>query len=185
MLRRLTVSLVLMGLATVGLGAGVFAWFSDSGTGHVTITASDDVDLTFDVNQDCDGDVEATDTDDFDFDWSDVVPGDTTTDCITVHNLGSVDLQLSVAHLSVDGSGVGLANDIRFAYDYGVTGTDECEGPANATGYVSASGCALGPILAGDSVELEVTVTYTDSGDQNAQQGHDLTLDAVITGRTS
>lgn len=183
MLRRLTVSLVLMGLATVGLGAGVFAWFSDSGVGNVTITAAT-ADLTFDVHENCSEAPDAEGVASFPFAWTDAVPGDTTTDCIIVNNEGTVDLDLTVAHQNVDGSGVGLANDIRFAYDYDQTGTPQCQGPANAGGYLSASGCSLGTIAAGDSVILEVTVTYTDSGNQNNQQGQTLTLESVITGRT-
>lgn len=178
MLKRLSVSLLLMGLATIGLGAGAFAWFSDEGVGDVTITAGT-ADLTFDVNQNCDATEEATGVDGFPFSWGGVAPGDTTTDCITINNAGTTDLDLTVFHESVDGSGVGLANDVTFLYE--VPGSS-CGGPANAPGF--GTGCSLGSVAEGGTLAMEVTVTYQDNGDQNGQQGQDLTLDAIIYGQT-
>ncbi len=51
MFKRLTISLLLMGLAAFGLGAAAFAWFSDSGSGDVSVSAGN-VDLQFRIDYD-------------------------------------------------------------------------------------------------------------------------------------
>jgi predicted ribosomally synthesized peptide with SipW-like signal peptide len=190
LVKRLTLSLMLMGLAAFALGAGAIAWFSDSGTGNVSITAGT-ADINFDIDQDCNGGAPDFSGDGpFPFTWSGIVPGETTTDCITVNNVGDGNLQLYTHHTTFAGSS-DLQSALTFRYTQPGPGPDLCTGPAvpNAGRFTSANGgrgCLLGTVPEGGSLTFWVNVTFVDSGgDQNALQGQNYTLNAVLTGYTS
>lgn len=190
MFKRLALSLVLMGLAAFSLGAGAVAWMSDSATGDVTITAGSP-DLQFDINEDCDDDVEYDhsvngDLNEFEFSWTGVVPGETTTDCITVHNLGDGTLDVWVSHANVVTNP--FSEDLRFTYNVPGTpdpDTAEC-GPARpySSQYTSGKGCFLLQIDEGESFSFEVSVEYLNDGNQNDQSPSEFTMEAIITGYT-
>lgn len=192
MIKRLTISLLLMGLAAFSLGAAAFAWFSDSGSGDVTIS-SGTADLEFRVDRDCNGGpVSGFDTDweDFDstpmpFDWENIVPGDNTTDCIEVRNSGDGELTVFISHGNFDGDGI-LRNQTRWEYNAIGTGGVNCNfSTPQHSQYTSGRGCELDTIDSGESFDLEVTVDFLDNGnDQNNLEGKTFTMTSTITGYT-
>lgn len=197
MFKRLALSLVLMGLAAFSLGAGAVAWFSDSATGNVTITA-DTPDLQFDIDLDCDGSTDYDHTVDgdlteFDFNWGEVVPGDETADCITVHNLGGDELELYVLHGDFPGNpnriALMRATEWRYNSGPGAFNNDpprECPFAApDTTQYTDGRGCALGTVAGSSSIELRIDVRLPETGtDQNHLAGWDFSMTSTLTGYT-
>lgn len=193
MIKRLSISLLLMGLAAFSLGAAAFAWFSDSGAGEVAIT-SGTVDLQFRVDLNCDresdGDWdtgwEQFDSDPAEFSWNNIVPGDATADCIEVRNAGpNGDLTVYASHDNFGGSD-DLRNQTRWQYNAIGTGSVNCgfSTPQHSQ-YTSGRGCLLDTIAPGESFELRVDVTFLDSGsNQNALQGTGFGFDTALTGYT-
>jgi len=194
MFKRLSISLLLMGLAAFSLGAAAFAWFSDSGSADVTIT-SGTVDLEFRVDVDCDGgSVDGYDTgwEQFDttpasFPWNNIVPGDNTADCIEVRNAGpNGTMTVYVFH-----SGFGGDNALRNATLWQYNAEADLDGidclptaPQNDQ-YDTGRGCELDTIAPGESFVLRVDVSFPDSGgDQNGLQGLAFDFDVTLTGYT-
>ena len=184
--KRLTISLILMGLAVFSLTAGASAWFSDSGSAGIEIDAGN-ADLTFDADIDCDGTYELSGVE-FDgsegpLKWWDIAPGDSTADCFVVYNNGTVDLDLYVKHSGVSGV---LKNSITFKH----AGTQSC-GPdiaaaAAFTSDNSGRGCFVGSVAAGGSQALRTDVSFPDNGgNQNSLQNGELNMVATITGYSS
>lgn len=190
MIKRLSISLLLMGLAAFGLGAAAFAWFSDAGTGEVSIT-SGTVNLQFRVDIDCDGTFE-TGFEEFEagdpaaFSWNDIVPGDTTQDCIEVLNEGpNGDLTVYASHDNFSGDNA-LRNATRWRYNAIGTGSVNCDfsTPHDAQ-YTSGRGCLLDTIAPGETFLLEVSVEFLDSGaNQNGLQGLGFGFNTALTGYT-
>jgi len=189
MFKRLSISLLLMGLAAFGLGAAAFAWFSTSETGNVSIT-SGSADIAIDVDIDCTGTVDDTiDGSTFNFTWEDIVPGDSTRDCFEVHNNGDGDLDLFVKHSGVGGA---LADHLQFTYDDDANpGNGDFCGPnvPGAAGFTTANGnrgCAIGTVLEGESTTFEARVLfpYTNS-DQNNLENRVLNMTSTVTGYTT
>lgn len=193
MIKRLSISLLLMGLAVFALGAAAFAWFSDSGSGHVAIS-SGTVDLKFQVDIDCDGGTyDGYDTPlfnantPFEFDtWQDIVPGDTTTDCIRVVNDGpNGDLTVYVKHGSFGGANA-LRNATLWQYNAIGTGGVNCAfAQPNDAQYTTGRGCLLDTIGPGDDFDLVVDVEFPDTGtNQNSLQGLAFDFMTTLTGYT-
>jgi hypothetical protein len=193
MIKRLSISLLLMGLAVFALGAAAFAWFSDSGSGHVSIS-SGTVDLKFQVDIDCNGgpyggyDTELRNfTTPFEANtWQDIVPGDTTTDCIRVVNTGpNGDLTVYVKHDSFGGSSA-LRNATLWQYNAIGTGGINCAyAQPNDAQYTAGRGCLLDTIGPGEEFDLEVDVQFPDSGaNQNNLQGLAFDFMTTLTGYT-
>lgn len=188
MIKRLSISLLLMSLAVFALGAAAFAWFSDSGRADVSIE-SGNTDITFTINRDCNGTVEATDAQGpFAFEWDGIVPGDTTTDCITVNNDGDGDLDLFVKHQAFGGN-MAFREALRFTYlaNDGVTVLCPPRVPDHAV-YTTANsgrGCELGSVNEEGALSFRVQVDFQDSGsDQNNLQNRLFTMDSIVTGYT-
>jgi predicted ribosomally synthesized peptide with SipW-like signal peptide len=188
MIKRLSISLVLMGLAVFALGAAAFAWFSDSGTADVSISAGD-TDITFDVDRDCNGSWEADDQQGpFAFTWDGIVPGDTTTDCIVVNNNGDGDLDLFVNHQSFSGN-ADFRAALRFTYLENDGTTVICPPRVpDHTNYTTANsgrGCDLGDLAKAGIFSFRVKVDFVDDGtNQSALQNRNFGMDAVVTGYT-
>lgn len=192
MIKRLSISLLLMGLAAFSLGAAAFAWFSDTGNGEVSIS-SGTLDLEFRIDIDCDGGSE----DDFDtvwfdantpfgFDWDNIVPGDSTTDCIQVrNNSANGTMTVFARHAGFGGNGA-LLNAVTFEYNAIGTGGVNCAATtANNAIYTAGRGCELDTIAPGDSFDLEVTAAFPDTGgNQNALSGLAFNFDTTLTGYT-
>lgn len=192
MIKRLSVSLLLMGLAIFALGAAAFAWFSDSGEATVTLNAGD-ADLRFRVDIDCDGYTSDTfdtgyfqaDSSPFAFNWNDVVPGDTTADCILVENHGDGELTvyaLNSGFVNPDG----LLGHTLWQYNALGTGGINCPySTPNAAQYTSGRGCELDTIDEGESFILRVDAEFVDNGsNQNALQGASFSFTSTLTGYT-
>ncbi|MFP3915702.1 MAG: hypothetical protein ACLFWM_12560 [Actinomycetota bacterium] len=192
MYKRLTISLVLMGLAAFSLAAGAMAWFSDQGTGEVSISAGS-ADIVFTLFQDCTGPAIEVDEDPYALTWSGIVPGDETEDCIVVENVGDGDLDLYIHHQGIDGN---LRNHVEFTYGTYPAGdqddvTVHC-GPAfpDAPGFIDDRGCEVSSLAEGDSIRIKATAVFLDNGnDQNALEEDgsnpgELALDVEIVGYT-
>lgn len=191
MIRRLSISLMLMALAAFGLGAAAFAWFSDSGAGNVSIT-SGTVDLKFQIDIDCNGgpndgyDTELIDADppvDFDT-WQNIVPGDSTMDCIRVLNDGpNGTMDVYVRHGSWTGD-----NALRNATEwrYSADGAVKCSyAQPNDAKYTADRGCELGTLSPGEDFVLQVDARFPDTGGpQNSLQGLGFGFTSTITGYT-
>lgn len=191
MIKRLSVSLLLMGLAVFALGAAAFAWFSDSGQAAVTVTAGT-ADLKFRIDIDCDGgSMDGYDTAFFDattpypFNWSGVVPGDTTTDCIEVMNSGDGEMTVHVLNGPFSGNN-SLRNATLWQYNAIGTGGINCPySTPQAAQYTSGRGCELDTIDEGESFVLQVMVEFVDNGaNQNLLQGQSFGFTSTLTGYT-
>lgn len=193
MIKRLSISLMLMGLAAFGLGAAAFAWFSDSGAGEVTIT-SGSVDLQFQIDIDCDGGPEGGyDTILLDADppvafntWQNIVPGDTTSDCIRVFNAGpNGDLTVYAKHSDFSGANA-LRNATLWQYNAIGTGGVNCAfAQPNDAQYTTGRGCELDTIGPGEDFELVVDVQFPDTGtNQNSLQALSFSFLTTLTGYT-
>jgi hypothetical protein len=191
MFKRLSISLLLMGLAAFSLGAAAFAWFSDSGTGQVTVTAGD-ADLQFRVDFDCDNEIGAWDTgyfqaesEAFPFLWDGGVPGDTTADCIEVNNNGEGTLTVFVKNSDFTGNGTLLAST---SWQYNAIGTGSVNCPATAPNhaqYITGRGCQLDTIAPEESFVLRVDVEFVDNGsNQNGLQSQTFGFTSTLTGYT-
>lgn len=190
MIKRLSISLLLMGLAVFSLGAAAFAWFSTSETGDVTIS-SGSADITIDVDLDCDtapseypdGTVDGSP---FAFSWTGIVPGDSTKDCFDIQNTGDGTLDVYVQHTSW--SGAALLNSLEFTYDdNGDPGDGDWCGPGNADHavFTDGRGCLIGTVAPGGSIPLEARVLFPESGEsQNNLQDRDFNMTSTITGYT-
>lgn len=189
MFKRLSISLLLMGLAAFSLGAAAFAWFSTSETGNVSIT-SGSANIAIDVDIDCNGSIDGTvDGSAFDFDWDSIVPGDSTQDCFEVRNTGDGDLNVYVKH----GPAAGLLQEVlQFTYDEDVdpNNGDIC-GPAlvGAGGFTTANGdrgCLLGTAPEEGSVSFVARVSFPYSNsDQNNYANRVLNMTSTVTGYTT
>lgn len=190
MIKRLSISLLLMGLAAFSLGAAAFAWFSDSGSGNVSVS-SGTVDLKFSVDLNCDETFEEEDADfddnPFAFSWDDIVPGDRTQDCIEVVNEGpNGDLTVYASHSGFDSDGAALRNATLWRYNAIGSGSVNCgfSQPHDAQ-YTAERGCELVTIAPGESFLLEVTVDFEDTGtNQNGLQDLEFGFDTTLTGYT-
>lgn len=192
MIKRLSISLLLMGLAVFSLGAAAFAWFSDSGSGDVTIS-SGTVDLEFRVDIDCNGGPEDGfdtpwsdfDADPMEFGWSNIVPGDTTADCIEVRNSGDGELTVYASHGNFDGDPA-LRNQTRWQYNAIGTGSVNCGfSTPHHSQYTSGRGCELDTIGPSQSFDLKVDVEFLDSGsNQDDLQDTSFSFDSALTGYT-
>lgn len=190
MFKRLSISLLLMGLAAFGLGAAAFAWFSTSETGNVSIS-SGSADIAIDVDIDCTGGApdDTIDGATFNFTWDDIVPGDVSEDCFTLENTGDGDLDLFVQHTDIGGQ---LANVLLFTYDGDLNPVDGgiC-GPAlpGVDGFTIANdnrGCPLGTVLEDETMFFVVRVVFPHTNsDQNFYEERVLNMKSVITGYTS
>jgi hypothetical protein len=194
MIKRLSISLALMGLATFALGAAAFAWFSDSGSGHVSIS-SGTVDLKFQVDIDCNGGpMGGWDTPLKNFTtpfeantWQNIVPGDTTSDCIRVVNTGpNGDLDVFVKHGGFSSSGAALRNATLWRYNAVGTGGYDCPfAPPNDAQYTTDQGCYLKTIGPGEEFELEIAVDFPETNsNQNNLQGLSFDFMTTLTGYT-
>lgn len=187
MIKRLSISIVLLSLAILALGAAAFAFFSDSGRADVTIQAGD-TNITFDLDRDCNG-YEVTNEDGpFPFSWSGIVPGESTTDCIKVHNVGDGDLELYVSHQAFTGN-ADFRAALRFTYldSAGTSVICPARVPdhANYTTANSGRGCDLGSLAENAELVFRVKVDFVDDGtDQNALQSRNFGMDAFVTGYT-
>jgi len=193
MFKRLSISLLLMGLAAFSLGAAAFAWFSDSGSASVEITAGT-ADLQFRVDFDCNGgDNDGYDTGWMEFDttplevfpWEGIVPGDTTADCIEVNNSGQGTLTVFVKNSGFSGNGT-LLNSTSWQYNAIGTGTVNCAATApNHAQYITGRGCELDTIAPAESFVLRVDVEFVDNTlNQNGLQGQTFGFISTINGYT-
>lgn len=196
MYKRLTISLVLMGLAAFSLAAGAVAWFSDDGDADVSITAGTP-DLKFSVDQSCDGseDLSGNLNGSQTLQWSNIVPGEETEDCIVVSNDGDGTLDVYVDH---QGPFTGaLLNHIDFRYWTYVGGnpqdnlTNRCgatSAQANAAAFTSDNdgrGCFLGTLEETQSLQFKGRALFNDSGSgQNGLTNTSLGFTIVVTGYT-
>jgi hypothetical protein len=192
MIKRLSISLLLMGLAAFSLGAAAFAWFSDSGSADISITAGD-VNLQFRVDLDCDGGpLGGYDTEFEEYNpaaalltWEGIVPGDTTADCIEVLNNGDGELTVYALHSNFGGENA-VRNATRWQYNAIGTGAVNCAFslPQDAQ-YTSGRGCLLDTIGEDETFVLRVDVEFLDNGsDQNALQAMGFSLTSTLTGYT-
>ncbi len=196
MFKRLTISLLLMGLAAFGLGAAAFAWFSDSGSGDVSVSAGN-VDLQFRIDYDCDGGPQ----DGYDsgweqanptaapFSWTNIVPGDTTQDCIEVKNESpNGEMTVYVFHSDWYGEAA-LRNATRWQYTVATNAAESLACPATVlthAQYITGRGCELHTIAPGESFILRVDVSFPDTGSsQNSLKGLSFNFDVTLTGYTS
>lgn len=185
MIRRLSISLLLMGLAVFALGAAAFAFFSTSQDASVSIVAGTPA-LSFEVDQDCDDDIDAS-SPPFDFLWEGIVPGDTTSDCIFITNDGDGELIVYAKHSAFSNpDGPALRDATRWRYNAIGTGGVNCDfsRPQNSQ-YTNGRGCLLDTIDEGETFELQVDVQFVDSGDQNNLIGDMFGFTSTITGYTS
>lgn len=192
MFKRLTISLLLMGLAAFGLGAAAFAWFSDSGSGEVTISAGE-VDLQFRIDYDCDGEGvydtgwEQANPTPAPFSWTNIVPGDTTADCIEVRNNslnGSMTVFVSHGGWSGDAA---LRNATLWQYNAqgDSDGVDCLPTVPTDDQYDTGRGCELDTIAPGESFVARVEVSFPDTGlNQNNLQSLGFGFDVTLTGYT-
>ena len=197
MYKRLTLSLVLMGLAAFALTAGAFAWFSDSGSAQVTITAGSP-NLTFEVRSGCtgnwDGPWEFDEPADFDR-WQNIVPGDETVDCYRINNVGDGDLTVFVKHSNFSGSRA-FMNALGFRYEK--RNSDGSYSPlcANSDSFAGANdhrftnanggrGCQIGEIPEGGSLIIRATGKFVDNNaNQNSLRNAEFGFLSTITGYT-
>jgi len=191
MIKRLTISLLLMGLAVFSLGAAAFAWFQTSETGDVAIE-SGSVDIAIDIDEDCDGDfvededIEGTvDGDPYLFEWDGIVPGDSTRDCFRVRNTGDDDLDIFVKHSDFGGL---LVDHLEFTYDLNANPTNVLCGPntADTAPFTTANGqkgCEIGNVSEGGSLTFEVRVEFPyENSDQSGLENKQLNMTSTLTG---
>lgn len=194
MYKRLTISLVLMGLAAFSLAAGAVAYFSDGTRSDVSISAGT-ADLKFIFDVDCNegdpptGEVDAVSET---LEWTNIVPGESTEDCTEVINRGDGTLHVYLEHQNVGGN---LADDILFQYtlvDSGYNfqanlcaGVQETAEDAQFTTVNGGRGCFLGTLGEDGSLFFKGSALFEDDGDQNSLEGQGMTLDVVVTGYTS
>lgn len=193
MIKRLSISLLLMGLAVFSLGAAAFAWFSTSETGNVTISTGS-ADISIDVDIDCDTAPSeypdgTVDGEPFAFSWTGIVPGDSTKDCFSINNTGDGTLDVYVQHTSW--AGAALLDSLLFTYDDNDSpGDGDWCGPGNADDAVFTAnndnrGCFIGTVAPGTSIPLEARVLFPETGDtQDNLQDRSFSLTSVITGYT-
>lgn len=189
MYKRLTLSLVLMGLAAFALTAGAFAWFSDSGSARVTIKAGTPQ-LTFEVRSECSGPWSPA----YDFDtpanfdrWQGIVPGDQTSDCYRINNVGDGDLEVFVEHSDFHGS-TAFRNSLAILYEVwdgtdwvAACGWDVPHGGA----FTSERGCYLGALAEGRSMLVRASAVFQDTGgNQNSLQNATFDFLSTVTGYT-
>lgn len=195
MFKRLSISLLLMGLAAFGLGAAAFAWFSDSGSGDVSVSAGN-VDLEFRIDYDCNGGPVAGYDTDWDqanptpaqFSWTNIVPGATTADCIQVRNAGpNGTMTVYVFHDGWTGN-TALRNATLWGYTVDTGAAEIAACPATVlthAQYATGRGCVLDTIAPGESFLLRAEVSFPDTGgNQNNLQGLSFNFDVTLTGYT-
>jgi predicted ribosomally synthesized peptide with SipW-like signal peptide len=190
MFKRLSISLLLMGLAAFSLGAAAFAWFSDSETGNVTIQTGT-AGISIAADQDCDGlDIIAVDETPVPLVWSGIVPGQATSDCFVVTNTGNGILDVFVKHQDFTGNAA-LRAAVQFTYDIdGDGGNGVLCGPAATqdfgfTDNNSLRGCSLGTIEPGEELPFQARVVLPESNsDQNSLQSRSFGMKAIVTGYT-
>jgi predicted ribosomally synthesized peptide with SipW-like signal peptide len=190
MFKRLSISLLLMGLAAFSLGAAAFAWFSDSETGNVTIQTGT-AGISIAADQDCDNDdIVIVNEAPVPLIWSGIVPGQATSDCFVVTNSGDGSLDVFVKHQNFSGNAA-LRGAVVFTYDTdGDGGNPPLCGPAltedfGFTGNNSERGCFLGTIAEDATLEFQARVLFPESGgDQNSLQNRSFGMNAVVTGYT-
>lgn len=104
MIKRLLLSLMVLAAVGATLSLGSLAYFRDSASGGVTITAGD-ADLNLDWDDACDSTYEITGQDSFTMTWGGIVPGDGENDCVRINNVGDGALDVYVDNSAFSGSG--------------------------------------------------------------------------------
>ena len=185
MLRRLLLALLAIGAIGTALTFGAMAYFSDSASGGVTITAGD-AELNLDYDDDCDTVWEVSGVDTFSITWSGIVPGDTETDCVRIHNVGDGALDVYVLNNNFGGADLSLLNDLRFQVRNSGGGVICPYATPNSAQYTSGKGCfVVNELAAGSSYQVLLDSWFVDTGsDQNALEGDAVTWDTSIDGYT-
>lgn len=189
MVKRLLISISIMSLAVFSMGAGAMAWFSTAPySGDVTIaTGSPELEIVVDV--DCDATPDATLNDGntslaTPLSWSGIVPGDTTTDCFTVTNIGDGDLDVYIANGNWTGNN-DLRNAMRFDYQSNAAADLNDVAPNNSA-LTSGRGLNIGSLAEGASLTLTVNAELPETGgNQNALKDTSFSFTSTITGYTN
>jgi hypothetical protein len=163
MAKRLLLSLMVLAAVGAALSFGAVAYFKDSASGGVTITAGD-ADLNLDWDDGCDG-YDVSGLDSFTMTWDHIVPGDTVTDCVRINNVGDGALDVYVYNSGFSGSGEFL-DALDFRVRQRSDGTVLCPwANADAAQYTSGQGCLLRDELAsGASFQVYLDSRFTDGG---------------------
>lgn len=189
MLKRLFLSVALVGATSAALAFGAFAYFKDSsGATAITIT-SGTPDIEFALDTDCDGDADTVFAETVPAGtWSLIAPGDQSFDCVVVKNTGTVDLNVYVKTNNFAGTGHAVLTQwLRHA----VGKYDESAWYCNwdrpdAAQYMTANsgrGCFMGNIAAGAEASYKIKDWFWDNGgDQSAAAGKTVTWDTYVDG---
>lgn len=195
LIKRLMLSVLIIGGVGAGLLGGAFAFFSDSQSHPVTITTA-----TPDLLLDGDATCEAAFTDrtyatfpgGTDLTWDEIVPGDEERDCFKITNDGEGTMTVYSRNQGFGGS-AGLRAALTFAIvaensdDAGGDDSIVC-GPVAPedfafTGNNGGLGCELGTIAQGQSIHIQLRSAFPDSGaNQNSLIDRTATWDNVIEG---
>lgn len=188
MVKRLLLSLMVLAAVSTALAFGAFAYFSDSNSGGVTITAGD-VDLNLDWDDDCNNVYEVEDQDSFSITWGGIVPGDTESDCIQINNVGDGALDVYV-----DNSSFGPSAALRAALEFRIERKSDSHvlcnwATANAAQYTSdhgGRGCKLADELAsGAFLRVVLKSKFVDDGsDQSALETLSTSWTTSVNGYT-
>jgi hypothetical protein len=187
MIKRLLLSLMILAVVGATLSLGAIAYFKDSASGGVTITAGD-ADLNLDWDDGCNG-YDAWGLDSFTMTWDDIVPGDTVTDCVRINNVGDGALDVYVHNGSFSGNGTlldGLDFQVRRVSDGAVLCSWANADAAQYTSDNAAKGCLLRDELAsGASFQVYLDSRFTESGsDQSSLENATVGWTTSVDGYT-
>lgn len=184
MIKRLTLSVMLLAMAAFAMTGAATAYFADSETAAVDITTGTAA-LEVGVDVNCSGTGYGVPSGSASLMWNDIYPGVSTSDCFEVINNGDVPLDV-VLSFDVPGGSQPLLDALEFAYQdsIGNGGFGSAAAPNTTTW---TDGVSVGTLADGDSTTFRVNARFVDSGDdQSSLQG--LTsapaFTAVIEGRT-
>lgn len=192
MYKRLTISLVLMGLAAFSIATAV-AFFSAQGPKTEVSIQAGTAQLKFEIQEECTGDyVDVTALSVVPANWT-PAPGNSEVDCVRITNTGSLPLNLYVHHENVEDGGLaGVIQLAHWASDSSPAGPDNAQNDcgwatAGAPTYTDNRGCPIGSIAAnGGERFLRIGIRFPETGfNQNSLQGGTLSFDGYITGYTN
>lgn len=192
MIKRLMLSLLTIGVVAGALTYGVFAYFLDSSSTAVTVSAGGPVDLRFDVDANCDSTNELTDQDNIPATTtaSDMIPGDEQSACLTVHNASTTDLDVYARNDTFNQSVSGFLDVLYGRVENLSDATTPCAynrvASAQYTSANSGRGCFLFNLAPGGAKTIRVGLKFVNNNtDQSALVGAIATWNSVVSGYTT
>lgn len=181
MIKRLSISVMLLAMAAFALTGAATAFWSTSESASVAISTGT-ADLGVEVRVDCAG--PWTDAgDNPELSWSSVYPGLTTSDCFRVTNTGDAPLAVELRFQGFSGSNV--LNDLRFRYRDDISDATLGGSAAAPNSSLWTEGIEVGTLEAGQSETFRVNAEMLNtSSNQNNLQDSEAGFTAIIEGIT-